>query len=453
MRRIILFTALLTISVLSVTAQDVITTDRMHNGSFNPVPKEITSLRQPYLAVVGYDKANNYPTIDIYSKPGDDGRVISMKVPQQQSGDSYYEVAQGVKESVVIRGKFYDWFESDTTYTPSMITEMEEFIRRIFGYGEDFRLTEFLDADSMQAFVGNNLNENKYYNYEKYGNKYPLEYWGISQDSNICMYHYFGYETVYDLSEAAWTKDLEYSINEGYEEYTCYLTSFLFQDINNSFYPTTQIYASQTIFNNDSKWEYLVFDVEYHEIRNDGWEYPDGKFRRYVSRRPYYTGIRIINEEGDELARIPILDKNDQYTTYIYIKSVALIDGALYILTEEDVRRGAWESNNYDWEMYEGIYIIDPKTNKVMSISRAPSRMGINPNVIEQGGRLDIRISEPGQNDNVTVSSMSGQIIDSSDLKNGNTITFQTGAMPKGIYNVTLRGNGNPAENQRIIIR
>jgi len=56
-------------------------------------------------------------------------------------------------------------------------------------------------------------------------------------------------------------------------------------------------------------------------------------------------------------------------------------------------------------------------------------------------------------NDNVTVSSMSGQVLESSGIKNGNAISFETGAMPKGIYNVTIRGNGGTLESQRIIIK
>ena len=151
--------------------------------------------------------------------------------------------------------------------------------------------------------------------------------------------------------------------------------------------------------------------------------------------------------------KIPLADKKDEYTTYIYIKSVAKIDGLLYIMTQENVRKGAWESNIYDLEIYDGLYIIDPNIVEVKSISRAPSRMEIKPTVVEQGSRLDIHVSEPGQNDNITVTSMSGQVLESSSVKEDNTASFETRAMPKGIYNVTLRGNGNPAENQRIIIK
>ena len=145
--------------------------------------------------------------------------------------------------------------------------------------------------------------------------------------------------------------------------------------------------------------------------------------------------------------------KEDEFTISINIKTVATIDGFLYILTKEIVRKGAWENNYYDRQFYDGIYIIDPNKVEVKSISRAPSRMVIRPNVIEQGNRLDIQVSASGQNDNITVSSMSGQVLDQTQVQEDNTASFETGAMPKGIYNVTLRGNGNQIENQRIIIK
>ena len=48
---------------------------------------------------------------------------------------------------------------------------------------------------------------------------------------------------------------------------------------------------------------------------------------------------------------------------------------------------------------------------------------------------------------------MSGQVINSSPVRDDYSISVNTGAMPKGIYNVTLRSNNNPTENQRIIVK
>ncbi|MBP5646917.1 MAG: T9SS type A sorting domain-containing protein [Bacteroidaceae bacterium] len=438
----------------TLTAQTVQMEARMGSEStISPLPKELTKDGKAYMAVVNFDHNGKKSEIDIYDSPGPQGMKLSIPVPLQESSDTYYEKAEGFTETVKIDNKFFDWFESDTTYTPSMIPEMEAFIRKnFFRYNDDdFKLIEFTDADGIKAFVGNNLREDQFYEYNRYGRKYPYEYWGITKDSCICMYHYFGYHTEFDFTNAVWTKDLDYSLANGYEQYALYLRGFLYQDIDNSFYPTSTVYASQNIFNDDDNWEYLTIDVEPTARRGDAWMDNEGTVRRSVNQSTTVKGIKIMNDKGIQSAYIDIPDEEEEKTAQIWVNSVCVLNGLVYILTSEDVRKGS--GNDYHWNTYEGIYVIDPTTAEVKSISRAPSRMSINPTVVEQGGRLNIQVSEPMQNDNVTVSSMSGQVLESSAIKEGNAVSIGTGAMPKGIYNVTLRGNGGTPENQRVIIK
>ena len=299
--------------------------------------------------------------------------------------------------------------------------------------------------------MGNNLRDDQFYQFERYGRKYPYEFWGVSDDSCVCLYHYFSYYTELDSTNAIWTKDLDYSVNNGYYKYELNLEGFLYQDIDNSFYPTTPIYASQNIFNDDDNWEYLIADIELTPRYSDGWICDDWEIRRRVDQSRTFKGIKIMNDKGSQLAYVTLPDEDKEKTTYLRVNSVSALNGKIYILTSEDVQKG--DCDSYNWKTYQGIYVIEPTTTKVLSISRAPSRMGISPTVIEQGSRLDIHVSEPTDNDNVTISSMSGQIMESSQINNDNKASFNTGAMPKGVYNVTLRGDGNPTENQRIIIK
>ena len=172
--------------------------------------------------------------------------------------------------------------------------------------------------------------------------------------------------------------------------------------------------------------------------------------RREIRMRTVYKGIKIMNSEGTQLGYLPVQDKQDEYTVSIKIEAVSVLNGLVYIQTEED----AYNDNLSDrYNYYQGIYVIDPKEASVKAISRALSRMNLNSTVIDQGERLDIQISESGKNDNLTISSMSGQVINSSPVTEDKSISVNTGAMLKGIYNVTLRGNDNPTENQRIIIK
>jgi len=78
--------------------------------------------------------------------------------------------------------------------------------------------------------------------------------------------------------------------------------------------------------------------------------------------------------------------------------------------------------------------------------------MEVNPTVMEQGERLNILVSEPGNSELITISTMSGQAIKTASVQDGNA-SVETGSIPKGIYNVTLHGIDSPAENRRIIIK
>ena len=414
---------------------------------FSAVPKEITSDGKGYLMMLENETDN--PTIKIYSNPGENGLVKAISLPLQDSGDDYYEVAQGVKEDIVIRGKFYDRFPDFGVM--DSIAKMDSTIMAIWGY-RDFHLIPFNDADSMPAYYGNNLTNNQFYEYEKYGSKYPLEYYALDSLGYLCFYHFFGYSIETDMTDVSWSKDLEYSQSQGYQEKDCYLASFMFQDIDKSFYPTNELIVSQNIFDDNTDWEYVEFDMGFLKKSGSAYKYPDEKYRREIIVRPYHKGMRIMNDKGTELAYIAIPDKDDEHTMYINILFISLINGTLYIQTEEDVMKGSFEDNNYDWVIYSGLYAIDPITTKVMSIKRTPSRLGVNPNVIEQGDRLNILVSEPGNNEKITISTMSGQTIRTTSIENGNT-SVETGSIPKGIYNVTLHSIDSPAENQRIIIK
>ena len=415
---------------------------------FSAIPKEITSDGDEYLMM--FENDVNNPAINIYSNPDENGLVKSISLPIQESGDDYYEVADGIIENIVIKGKFYDRFP-DYGIIDS-VAQMDSVIMAIWGY-KDFHLIPFTDADSMPAFYGSHLKSDKFYEFQKYGTKYPLEYFALDSLGYLCLYHFFGYAVETDMSNVSWTKDLEYSRKQGYQEKDIYLASFTYQDIGKSLYPTNQVFASQTLFDDDADWEYIVFDMGFHKnIGSDYYKYSDEKYRRRVEVIPYCKGMKIMDDKGNEQVYISFPDKDDEHTVYVNIRFISLIKGTLYIQTDEDVLKGSLEDNDYNWVMYNGLYAFNPVTSKVETIKRTPSRMDISPTVIEQGNHLNIQVSAPQQDQKVSVSSMSGQTLKTTNVEDGNA-SIETGSIPKGIYNVTLHGKGTIVENQRIIIK
>jgi hypothetical protein len=301
--------------------------------------------------------------------------------------------------------------------------------------------------------------ESRFWNYEQYGTLYPYVFLYINSDGYlvVCNAEYY---TERDFTNAVWTKDPDFSSNNDYyyyyEEENYYepnIGAFLYMNVDDSFYPTTRVFVSQNLFNADDNWEYITFDIEFEpRDTSDAREYGDGEVRRKIYLKTIYKGIKIINDAGAQSFYITLPDEENEWTSDVSIQSVSVLNGLIYILTSEYVNKNNSNSDK-GGNRYEGIYLIDPKDASVRAITRTLSRMNINSTVIDKGENLDIQISESGKNDNLTISSMSGQIINSSDISEENPVSVNTGAMPKGIYNVTLRGNGNPTENQRIIIK
>lgn len=356
-----------------------------------------------------------------------------------------YHVDYWVEESVIkMKTNYYETLDENNTYSSK--EDIEYYLNQ--GATAAREVVEFTTLEGDTAYYIQGAGEDLFWNYRFYGTKYPYNIYYIS-DGYLTMY-YVNYRMILDCTNATWTKDPDYSSYSDYEPNVC---SFLYMNIDESFYPTTRVLISQNLFNNDDNWEYITFDIDVEQRGpSEAFKYGDGVVRRVYNLRYIYKGIVIMNSVGSQLFYLPLSNEENEWTSNVDIQNVSVLNGLIYILTSEDVK----ETNSYYSDIkksYEGIYVIDPKDVSVRSITRTLSRMNINSTVIDKGENLDIQISESGKNDNLTISSMSGQIINSSDISEENPVSVNTGAMPKGIYNVTLRGNGNPTENQRIIIK
>lgn len=378
---------------------------------------------------------------------------------------SYWQNWENDEYVIKMETNYIDPLDTENTYSS------KEDIEYYFNQGATaVQVTEFTTLDGITAYYVGDYStgtkaddsgekESMFWNYDKYGTKYPNHFYYI--DDNGCLMEcYPDYYMERDLTNAIWTIDpgfsSDYDYYYGYRDENYYQPNigyFLYMNVDDSFYPTTPVFISQNLFNADDNWEFITFDIDFEpRDTSDIREYNDGEIRRKIYLRTIYKGIKIINDAGAQSFYLPLPDKVDESTSDVDIQRVSVLNGLIYILTSEYVYK---INSNYDKDGndYQGIYVIDPKDASVRAITRSMSRLNLNSTVIDKGESLDIQISESGKDDNLTISSMSGQIINSSDISEDNPVSVNTGAMPKGIYNVTLRGNGNPTENQRIIIK
>jgi hypothetical protein len=440
-------------------AQTLAESERTSHNAFAPVPKELTLSGKPYMAVVEYNYDADKSAMGIYSSFGPDGALLKFDVPNILSSDTYYEKVTGYTEKVVIKDKFYDYMGDKTSYRDSSFQVIEEGIRNAYGYPDWFRITEFIDADGDTAYYGNDYRRyggdstKCFYEYEKYGKLYPNEYFALDTAGLLRHCHFFHYEIEYDFTNATWTKDLDYtkSRRNDYHEYVCRIQGLRFQNLDESFFPNSVVAVSQNIFNKDSDWEYILMDVENYKQYDTPLGYADGIVRRLVNQSPVYKKYIIMSSNGKQLLSIPVPDKADEYTVSAEIELVSVMNGIIYLYTHEVVRHDSPDSHTYD--NCETMYVIAPATTGVESISRhVINRMNIDATAVNQGNSLGIYVAEPSDGDNIVISSMAGQVINQTPLRNAEHISIETSAYPKGVYNVTLQGS-SATENQRVLIK
>lgn len=443
-------------------AQTLTESERTHHNAFSTVPKELSLDAKPYMAVVEYDLDSDKSSMGIYASFGPDGSVLKFDVPNVPSADSYFEKVSGYQESVVIRNKFYDRMDYQNTYKDSSLLVIEAGVKRAYGYKDGFHLTEFTDPDGEKGYYGNDYSRYDgdstrcFYEYEKYGKMYPMEFFVVDTAGILMHCHFFNYEMAYDFTNATWVKDLDYTRSywSGYNEYSCMVQSVRFQNMDDSFFPNSNITASQNIFNKDKDWEYILIDFEnYQQYETPQDWFEDGVVRRRVNQIPVFKNYIIMSSDGKQLLSIPIPDKADEHTISAEIEFISVMNGIIYLNTREIVRYGSLDSYSYTYDNCESMYAIEPQTTSVQTVSRKTvSRMSIDASAVSQGNSLGIHVAEPADGDNIVISSMAGQVINQTPVGSSEHISIETSSYPKGIYNVTLQ-NGSTPENRRIIIK
>ena len=227
-----------------------------------------------------------------------------------------------------------------------------------------------------------------------------------------------------------WQFDYSDDSNSGYEPT---LLSFVYRDVDNSYYPTSRVMISQNLFNSDDKWEYIVADVDFMDTPDKGSEYSDDdKTYRHITRIKVIKGFKIMNQDGTELAycKVPDNNKNSQFTIDIQGYYIAKIDGMLYMSTLEKVGH----KDDYRTDYHYGLYLINPVTSSVQAIGRVSARMSVS----STDQTINVNVSDAAADESVSVTGMDGKLIGRAQASE--SISFPIPDSGSGIYSITLSG-------------
>ncbi len=164
-------------------------------------------------------------------------------------------------------------------------------------------------SEVAQALMGMELEEHDgyqfwptyegyYFQYEKYGKKYPQTYcqWK-AEDGTICL-TYCEYEEHY-------TGEWETVEKDSYKYGN--ITELFFEDYDENSYPDQNFCISQTLFNDDENFEYIVpaYSGVTEDVTNVSDRDGDGiDDRQTIVRHPERSGFNVVSEDGTVLYSI-----------------------------------------------------------------------------------------------------------------------------------------------------
>lgn len=194
-------------------------------------------------------------------------------------------------------------------------------------------------------------------------------------------------------------------------------------DYYNGSFDSSYFYATQTLFNNDDKYEYMV-----ETLNNEG----------------RATSVSVLNEDG---ATVSVFDFKDKALQDMEGDGQCIIIGGgdktmiLFYLT--DLRE--------PWGEYLAAYSVDKATGAVEHLRTSPAGATVAPTLVNGGEPVEIKLGTPAPTPlAVAVSNVNGALALNAEIPAGSdSLSLPAGNLPAGIYIVSVAGK----EHTKIIVR
>lgn len=423
MKTMIFAAVLSAAGIMSANAQEAV--DISANYRFYFMPSCLTTNGKA--ASVGINMDENDFTASIMD--------ADMKVVKQFKINKTVALRSGYIESAIVKPSGaeinyiqYQWKIYDNEGEPVTATDVNSLIERmseIYAGQQFYGFTDFKGNVSCHSSDSTDC----YYPHW-FGTAYPFEYYSII-DGTVYQIR-VAYNPTFsqaDLDNAEWKKGDSFG-----EQNICLYPIFpigYFNCDTNIFYDH-YTYASQALFNDDDKWEYIL--PQYGPVKKNigdptvGWSDERGVIlSRTVYEEPENLGFGIYDEDGNVIASF-----DAPHTSLIrYFVS----NGNTYLVASTSDE------------------LICFKYNRTTTSFKEISRSKSNAPIISMNGRR-ITVGADGNNiDEAVLYDMGGRSIASSRRTNSDNITINAANVAQGVYNVALKNKGRIASAQKIIIK
>lgn len=417
----------------------------------NVIPSQFTLNNVPILHIeqgndYGYDEEEY--SIVLYN---DDIEKIAEVKPATHTFDytlTYKTYTREVKEVEAIEVYREYYCELYDGYT------LEQFIQDYFWgdvnvreeNGETIIIPIYAKTRSIET---QEYNEDLYYGYAHFGTKYPYEYY-VCKENVIYRVRAEYHATYTDWSPAS----------EREEKESCELNvmSIYYQDFDSQA-ESNRFTLSQTLFNSDDKFEYIIPKVVLTDISNYVVSMPSSDREIVLSRSelvseyayPTIKGLQVVSSDGTVLHDIDFMDGfykvYDEYSQYENEIYGITIGGKDYLVVD-GYMKGDDEDDVEDEECVL-FYRINRQTNSLQEVQSLPVKMRMK----QQESTINVHLSNTTEPSEIIMTNSLGKIIGKKYVPAGESMTTFKTSMPKGVYNITRIQKGKNIENGKILMK
>lgn len=441
-KKLLMAMMLLTVSI-TISAQ---TKKEVFEGysSFRMTPADYSVGNKSSLYFYNFDGYYIYgseaPTFYIYDSNFTKQKTIEVPVTPV----SYYSQTQERERGQVVK-KMDDnsGEEKISTWDPNTGDEVFEFTTESAEnyikerYGSEIRTKE----ETSEAIIFYLTDEYSYFRYENYGYQYPERYFKYEKSTS------FLYECNDSYSEAwTYTDTWKEPVREDNQTYAAPMSISRISDVD-----TKSFRLSQTLFNTDNAYEYVmpIITTETFEEQEMGWD--DAKQQEVVVRKITGTttrvsGLKIVNENG---ATVNTITFDSNFGVYFTTSGIDMIDldGNIYLAVEGNLKKSATESVRATI-----VYSIDAQTNSVRQLSMEEG-MRISPTMARRSEMITITLE--GNNDQsrqVNIVNATGRTVKRINVPAGQrSVQVNASELSTGLNIVNV--SGQKTQTCKIIVR
>lgn len=329
---------------LSVNAQSL---KLESNSGFGLVPATMTANGKARITAVADDGLHIYNTNFIQEK------VVNDERGEYASGYRSETAEVSVTGAKVSKFAVQD-FRAHINGEEVSASTLEEARGKVANLmGSDYAVEIFnIEGHSFISAYPNNewSYSNSFYMYDLFGKQYPNGYmnqiYGLGDDGYL-HYAAISYDPVYDESGAVWNVD----VNSVYSNSEDVATDIRYKNADTGAAgEDLEICFTQTLFNSDDKWEYIVEKrdggtLEYvssYSVEQTG--LPGGKvlLRREVQVTTPVTGLKIYSDDGAVVATISAdyVSTPESYVSIMRVSGIWRIDGKHYLEVRKSIDNG-----------------------------------------------------------------------------------------------------------------